>query len=210
VVSPVSFTLTTMPTGTVIILRHRWVSQKKICTSRWHDAAMKRLAALALTAALVLAGGVASAVVKTGGAGDDRLKGSQGKDTLRGNGGNDFLDGLGGDDLLLGGQGNDQLKGGPGLDDLGGGPGNDRIVAGAADNRNDRLYGGPGNDVLYVWGSDEVDADIGDDKIIVTYPGPDLFLQCGGGVDRVVLNEPAPASAFIDNDCEEVNVVSAG
>ena len=174
---------------------------------------MKRptvIAAIALTTALGLAGGAASAVVKNGSGGNDRLTGTASKDTLRGKGGNDFLNGLGGDDLLLGGPGNDQLKGGPGLDDLGGGDGNDRIVAGAADNRNDRLYGGPGNDVLYVWGSDEVDADIGDDKIIVTYPGPDLFLQCGGGVDRVVLNEPAPASAFIDDDCEEVNVVSAG
>jgi Ca2+-binding RTX toxin-like protein len=186
------------------------VSEKKIGPSGGTMRTMKRLAVLALTVALGLAGGAASAVVKDGGGGNDRLTGTASKDTLRGKGGNDRLDGLGGDDLLLGGPGNDQLKGGPGLDDLGGGDGNDRIVSGAADNRNDRIYGGPGNDVLYVWGSDDVDADIGDDKIIVTYPGPDLFLQCGGGVDRVVLNNEAPAGAFIDNDCEEVNVVSAG
>ena len=62
VVSPVSVTTTTVPTGSVTILRPRWVSQKKIGTSRWHDAAMKRLVVLSLTAALLLCG---RAVVKT-------------------------------------------------------------------------------------------------------------------------------------------------
>lgn len=172
---------------------------------------MLKTGAVVLTTALVLAGGAASADVKDGGNGDDWLVGTSSGDTLRGLGGRDFLNGLGGDDVLLGGIGVDKLKGGPGRDRLDGGGGNDRLVAGAADGVLDRLYGGPGNDVFYVWGADLVDAGIGDDKIIVTYPTAGLSITCGGGVDRVVLNEEPPTSASINyGDCEEVNVVSAG
>jgi hypothetical protein len=48
---------------------------------------MTKLPALALTAALVLSGGAASAVVKNGDSGADRLTGTHAEDTLRGRGG---------------------------------------------------------------------------------------------------------------------------
>jgi Ca2+-binding RTX toxin-like protein len=184
------------------------VSQKKISASRWHDAAMKRLAALVLTSALVLFGGAASAVVKNGGAGDDKFMGTQGNDTLRGKGGDDRLFGLGGDDLLVGGPGDDSVKGGQGLDDLGGGTGDDRINAGF-DNVKDRTYGGPGNDVFFVFGPDEVSAGPGNDKVVAAYPSSEMFILCGSGSDEVIFNEPAPAGVVSD-DCENVHVVSAG
>jgi Ca2+-binding RTX toxin-like protein len=179
--------------------------------SRWHDAAMLRLPALVptavLTAALVLVGGAATAVVKNGGPGDDKLKGTNQTDTLRGRGGDDRLFGLGGDDLLVGGPDDDVVKGGQGLDDLGGGTGNDRVVAGF-DNLADRTYGGPGADVIFIWGADSTSGGTGDDKIIATYPDPDMDILCGSGHDEVIFNEAHPG-VFLDG-CEDVRVESAG
>jgi Ca2+-binding RTX toxin-like protein len=170
-------------------------------------AVMLRSTVLALTAALVLCSGPASAVVRNGGPGDDKLKGTDQADTLRGKGGNDRLFGLGGDDLLVGGPGDDSVKGGPGLDDMGGGTGDDRLVAGF-DDRPDRTYGGPGNDVIYISGADSTSGGSGDDKIIATYPDPKMDILCGGGDDEVIFNEPHPG-VFLDS-CEDVQVISAG
>jgi Ca2+-binding RTX toxin-like protein len=174
----------------------------------WHDAAMLRLPAIVLTATLVLGGGAASAVVKNGTDGNDRLRGTSGSDTLRGKAGEDSLRGFGGDDLLKGGPDDDYLNGGPGLDDLGGGPGNDVILAGR-DDVADRTYGQSGNDEIYVFGRDQASAGGGDDRIIATYPARGMFIMCGTGEDEVVFNQTPPPHATFD-DCEDVHVESAG
>ena len=169
---------------------------------------MKLLVVMALTAALFLAGGAASAVVKNGGPGDDRLRGTNADDTLRGKAGGDSLRGYGGDDLLIGGSGEDYLNGGPGLDDLGGGSGNDVILAGR-DAVADRTYGQSGNDEIYVFGKDQASAGSGDDLIYATYPDKGMFILCGTGEDEVIFNQTPPKHAVFD-DCENVHVESAG
>ena len=65
-----------------------------------------------MAAALVVASGVALAVVRTGGPGDDYLRGTDGPDALSGKGGGDVLLGLRGDDALYGGAGRDFVGGG--------------------------------------------------------------------------------------------------
>ena len=169
---------------------------------------MKRLAVLVLTVGLLLAGGAATAVVKNGSPGDDRLRGTSGNDTLRGKAGDDSLRGFAGDDLLKGGSGGDYLNGGPGLDDLGGGPGDDVILAGR-DSVADRTYGQSGNDEIYVFGKDQASAGGGDDLIYATYPDKGMFIMCGTGEDEVIFNETPPTHAVFD-DCENVHVESAG
>lgn len=163
---------------------------------------MSKLPALVLSAALVLAGGAASAAVKDGTDGNDQLTGTSGKDTLRGKAGNDRLLGLGGDDLLIGGPGSDVIKGGAGLDDMGGGTGADLLVAGFDDSV-DRLYGGPGSDVLSIYHADEASGGSGPDKIVVIDPEPGVFIQCGGGDDVVVVEGRLPAHTVTDG-CEDV------
>ncbi|WP_051246553.1 calcium-binding protein [Nocardioides halotolerans] len=169
---------------------------------------MNRVAALVVTLALLLVGGGASAVVKNGSPGDDRLRGTSGDDTLRGKGGSDNLRGKAGDDLLKGGPGDDYLNGGPGLDDLGGGPGDDVILAGR-DAVADRTYGQSGNDEIYVFGNDQASAGGGNDLIYATYPDDGMFIMCGTGRDQVVFNEPPPPHSVFD-DCENVRIESAG
>jgi hemolysin type calcium-binding protein len=169
---------------------------------------MKRFVVLVLPVALLLAGGAASAVVKTGGPGDDRLRGTDSHDTLRGKGGDDSLRGKGGDDLLQGASGNDYLNGGPGLDDLGGGSGNDVILTGR-DGVADRAYGQSGNDEIYVFGKDQASAGSGDDLIYATYPDKGMFILCGTGAEEVIFNQKPPKHAVFD-DCENVHVESAG
>jgi hypothetical protein len=90
-------------------------------------------AALVMTAViLVMASGVALAVAKFGGPGNDRLTGTNGPDQLLGGSGNDSIDGLRGPDQLLGGSGDDLLFDG---ENRGG--------------AQDILVGGSGNDVLF-------------------------------------------------------------
>jgi hypothetical protein len=202
----VSFTSTTMTCRSVTILRPGWVSKKK--SAGWHHAAMLRAATLVLTSALILCSGPATAVVRNGGSGNDRLDGTQQADTLKGKGGDDRLFGLGGPDLLVGGPGDDSVKGGPGLDDLGGGTGDDRIIAGF-DDLADRTYGGPGDDVIFVQGPDEASGGTGNDRIVATYPDAAMFIQCGPGDDELIFNEKPPRSIVTD-DCEDVQVISAG
>jgi Ca2+-binding RTX toxin-like protein len=191
----------------VTILRHRWVSQKNQTASGWHDAAMLRrsaVPALALTASLVLVGGVASATVKNGGPGVDNLTGTSAKDTLRGRGGDDRLTGLAGGDLLVGGRGNDRIKGGPGLDDMGGGTGDDLVIAGF-DNTDDRAYGGPGDDIVSGYHADQLSGGGGDDRMVLIDPEPGAFVLCGKGEDTVVTEGKPPAGTIAD-DCEHLQV----
>lgn len=172
---------------------------------------MLRSLRLALAPALVLAlllAGSASAIVRNGGPGNDRLDGTAERDILRGQQGNDRIFGLGGDDRLAGGTGNDKLKGGPGRDDIVGSGGNDRIDAGFDDVR-DIVLGGLGDDVIYGSGHDDLDGGEGDDKIYATYPAGDMLIDCGFDEDVLILNEEPPASVEI-TDCETVKVVSAG
>jgi hypothetical protein len=94
------------------------------------------LIALCVLAAVAAGASVASADVKRGTNGPDRLVGTAGADRLVGKGGRDVLIGRGGRDVLIGDSGGDRLYGGRGRDTLLGG------------SRNDRLVGGPGRDVI--------------------------------------------------------------
>ena len=81
---------------------------------------------LAVTAAtLLVPGGVALAVTKIGGPGDDVLYGTDNPDKIDGRAGDDTIYGLGGDDstqcsrergYLVGGEGDDTIYGGTGDD----------------------------------------------------------------------------------------------
>jgi hypothetical protein len=120
------------------------------------------LVLVAMALALLLASGVAWAVVKIGGPGPDVLRGTNGPDTLLGKGGNDDISGLGGADDILGGGGRDVLQGGPppprpefpprceaspnNNDDIVGGAGNDFLNGNVG---SDQLVGGSGDDVLW-------------------------------------------------------------
>jgi Ca2+-binding RTX toxin-like protein len=123
--------------------------------------------------------GVALAVERTGGPGNDRLQGTDGADRLSGRGGNDVLIGLRGNDLLAGDAGRDRLRGGPGADTLLGGAGRDVIIGGGG---RDIVAAGYGNDVVDVRGG-------GADRV-----------SCGPGNDFV----RADASDSIASDCESV------
>jgi Ca2+-binding RTX toxin-like protein len=68
-----------------------------------------RRTVLVLVATLVVASGVALAVVREGGPGNDLLIGTWSSDTLEGKGSNDTLVGLAGGDWLLGDGGNEAL-----------------------------------------------------------------------------------------------------
>src|SRR5215218_4154630 len=95
-------------------------------------------AVLALT--LVVASGVALALIKEGGPGHDTLIGTKGPDTLSGRGGSDRIEGRAGKDQLSGGPGNDRffilenrviaafLDGGPGADVISGGASEDFLL----------------------------------------------------------------------------------
>ncbi len=80
------------------------------------------LVLVAMTLALLLASGVALAVVRVGTNGTDVLLGTERPDTLLAKGGNDTVLGRGGDDEeLSGGTGNDRILGGAGKDIMDGG-----------------------------------------------------------------------------------------
>jgi len=144
----------------------------------------------------------AVAVTKTGGPGNDVLRGTPQADTLRGKGGNDRLFGFRGENLLLGGPGDDLIKGGPAHDEIGGGTGDDRLISGR-DHSLDRVYGSGGNDMIFVRGRDLADAGRGDDEVFATYPTSDMEIFCGPGEDTVVFNEETKASTF---DCEHIKI----
>jgi Ca2+-binding RTX toxin-like protein/Tol biopolymer transport system component len=155
-------------------------------------------------------------------AGDDVMAGTDGADLLEGKGGSDKLEGLGGDDelegdgsslqgddTLIGGDGNDRLAGRSGDDRLfgdstdgGGSPGNDELVGGSG---RDLLAGGGGNDALMgAYDGDRIIAGAGNDVIGLlggdtTDPNGTVYVDCGPGVDLVVIN---PARRGTYRHCE--------
>jgi Ca2+-binding RTX toxin-like protein len=83
-----------------------------------------------MTAALLLASGVALAATVKGTPGnDDNLVGTPKKDNIIPYNGNDTVDALAGDDTVHHSYGDDTITGGPGKDTLRGGFGNDTIYA---------------------------------------------------------------------------------
>jgi Ca2+-binding RTX toxin-like protein len=180
-----------------------------------------------LLVGLVIASGVALAVIRLGGPGDDRLIGTNGADRLNGKGGNDSIAGLGGNDLhLYGGFGNDALSGGPGDDyitgsGINGDKGSDLLLGNAGHDfmegglGPDRLYGGAGFDQLdeglsplsqEAWRPDR-SADIlmggGGSDVIVAFTGSKVkdLIRYGGGFDRVLVDKGIDR---VGEDCEKV------
>ncbi len=143
---------------------------------------------LAVTAAVLLvASGVAFAVTKIGGPGDntlygtdnpDKIDGRAGDDTIYGQGGNDNVSNGGG---LVGGFGNDTIYGGGGHDEMVGCEG----VRGLdfshrpRDRGSDHLYGGKGSDIMDGCpGADYLYGGPGEDEL---YDGEER----GGAVDTL-------------------------
>lgn len=81
---------------------------------------MRKLVLLFVVAGAMLAltAGLAMAVTKNGGSGDDTLRGTNKADTLRGESGDDTLYGYARADLLEGGSGEDDIFAGSGRDDV--------------------------------------------------------------------------------------------
>jgi Ca2+-binding RTX toxin-like protein len=153
------------------------------------------LAMMALT--LLVASGVALAVVKEGGPGRDTLIGTNGSDTLSGKGGIDRIEGRGGKDVISGGPGNDErqndepesgvLSGGRGADVISGGAGDDLLVDGPfREAAVDTLSGGGGDDT------------------IVTFNGPAArdIISCGAGRDIAYVDR----KDIVGDDCERVEL----
>lgn len=116
-----------------------------------------------MAATLIVAGGVALAVNKSGDNGDNRIIGTNGKDRLSGGQGDDLIRGRGAEDQIYGDSGEDELFGGRGPDNIFGGRGPDEVFGGPGDDfinvldekDNDEVECGPGD-------SDEVYADFDD------------------------------------------------
>jgi Ca2+-binding RTX toxin-like protein len=108
------------------------------------------LVLMVMVATLVGASGVALAVVRSGGPGNDTLIGTNGSDSLQGKGGNDTVVGLADPDNLWGGFNTDVMYGGRGADFLTGANYFGR------DSSNDVLYGGAGRDDVVGMGGDDV------------------------------------------------------
>ena len=153
-----------------------------------------------MAAVMVMASGVALAVARSGGPGDDTLRGTDGTDALTGNGGDDDLLGLKGTDALSGGEGRDAVLGGneigprAGDRSLTGGPGRDFVGGGKG---SDALAGGEGGDYLFAGppfgeAADDVDAIVagdGDDAIEAkNVPAAKDVVDCGAGFDRVLVD----------------------
>jgi Ca2+-binding RTX toxin-like protein len=151
------------------------------------------LATMALT--LLVASGVAWAVIKVGGPGPDTLMGTKGPDTLAGRGSSDWIDGRAGKDVINGGPGDDDplspaignLIGGSGADIISGGSGGDLMDDGG-DSAVDILYGGGGNDFI----------------ISSSYNRPAArdIVSCGAGRDFASVDP----KDIVRNDCERVRI----
>ena len=151
------------------------------------------LATMALT--LLVASGVAWAVIKVGGPGPDTLMGTKGPDTLAGRGSSDWIDGRAGKDVIHGGPGDDDplspaignLDGGSGADLISGGPGGDLMYDGG-DSAVDILYGGGGNDFI----------------ISASYNRPAArdIVSCGAGRNFASVDP----KDIVRNDCERVQL----
>ncbi len=163
----------------------------------------------AMAAVLVMASGVALAVARSGGPGDDTLRGTNGTDALAGNGGDDVLLGIRGTDALSGGDGRDAVLGGtergPRAGDraLSGGPDRDFVGGGKG---SDALSGGGGGDFMFAgppFGEEADDVDAiaagdGKDAILAkNEPAAKDVIDCGGGFDRILVD-----GKDVTNDCE--------
>ena len=178
---------------------------------------------------IALSAGMAVALERSGGPGDDTLVGTDGADHLDGKGGDASIGGLGGADrLLIGGLGDDTVRGGAGgdtivgygftgpsglddggtgADDLSGNGGEDYLQGGLGP---DTLSGGEGGDFisdgLGDHGSpensvDTIDGGRGNDRIFsMTYKPAQDVVVCGPGFDRV----HADRGDSVAGDCEEV------
>lgn len=121
------------------------------------------LVLVTMAATLIVAGGVALAVNKSGDNRDNRIIGTNGNDRLSGGQGDDLIRARGDEDQVYGDSGQDELFGGRGPDNIFGGRGPDDVFGGDGDDfinvldekDNDVVECGPGD-------SDEVYADFGD------------------------------------------------
>jgi Ca2+-binding RTX toxin-like protein len=157
---------------------------------------------------LVVTSGVALAVARSGGPGDDTLRGTNGPDALSGNGGDDVLLGLRGRDALDGGPGRDAVLGGnefgplEGDRSLDGGDGGDFVGSGLG---SDAMAGGPGRDFLLdaefeVGHQDVISAGSDDDAIdAIQRPAARDVIDCGSGFDGVLVD-----SKDITSGCERI------
>ena len=167
------------------------------------------MALMAVT--LVVASGVALAVARSGGPGNDTLRGTNGPDALSGNGGDDVLLGFRGTDGMDGGAGRDAVLGGnefgplAGDRALKGGPGGDFVGGGKG---SDGLSGGPGRDYMFAGppfgeAADDIDAVAaggGDDAgEVKNVPAAKDVIDCGSGFDGVLVD-----SKDVTSDCERV------
>ena len=165
---------------------------------------MTLLAVMAAT--LILASGMALAVARSGGPGDDTLRGTNGPDALSGNGGDDDLLGFGGPDALSGGDGRDAVLGGNevgpkgGDKSLAGGPGGDFVGGGRGE---DALSGGSGDDFLQAGSfrdreQDSIAGGDGRDAVLATGRSASRdIIDCGAGFDRALLDKKD-----VTSDCE--------
>jgi Ca2+-binding RTX toxin-like protein len=135
-------------------------------------------------------GSITSAIIATGGAGNDSLNGSAQADTLDGGAGTDSLFGGLGNDVMSGGSGSDSIPGSPGDDVQNGGPGNDGLQGGDGNDTlngedgDDGLRGDAGNDTLNGGaGDDDLDADEGAD-VLSGGPGRDRADHGSRSVDQ--------------------------
>ena len=144
------------------------------------------LVLIVMVATLIAASGVAVAVLRVGGPGDDTLIGTKRMDTLVGQGGNDTVRGLGSGDELWGGDAADEIYGGRGNDFVEG----DDIFTGQT--HKDVLHGGPGRDYLNGWRGDDVLH--GGEGRDYTYGGPGKDVLHGGdGKDFVDAWDDTPS-----------------
>ena len=174
---------------------------------------------MVMSAALVLASGLALAVNKVGTQGRDFLKGTDGADHLVGKGENDRIFSLAGKDNLIGGPGRDWVWGGGirsshrtvGVDYTS--SGGEKKLIGATGN--DVLWGGKGSDNILGGGGNDLLADgefhhpvkdtlSGGGGNDVFFPNNDPagkdIVRCGGGFDRVL----ADRADVVAPACEEV------
>jgi RTX calcium-binding nonapeptide repeat (4 copies) len=123
---------------------------------------------------LVLAAGVALAVLEVGNNNPNHLEGTSGD-----NEGQDTLFGLGAGDVLVGRSAADQLVGGTGPDRLEGNDGNDTLIGGGGQ---DRIFTGSGFDLVFAFDGnrDYINCNGGGRYRIVFDRNLDRFERCPG------------------------------
>lgn len=136
------------------------------------------LVLIVMVTTLVAASGVALAVVRSGGPGNDYLTGTNAEDIMEGKGGSDTVLGFAESDVLYGGDGRDYVVGMRGDDVLYGGDGRDYVDGYGGE---DFLYGGDGNDL-----------------VVASFDGSWDRLDCGKGKDHYA----ADKIDYVSSSCE--------